>query len=119
MIACSSSCCFSLGSRVMAGIAVCLLLAMCATSGSETKWVKAGANDQTVLRELQDCMAQANKALASEQGINQDISATLGRNWQLGQTTPVVDQSMRQQAQGYSDRVLNSCMRAKGFTKEG
>ena len=63
-------------------------------------------------------MAQANAALASEQGINADINATLGRNWQLGGTQGIQAQSMRQQAAGYADQVLNSCMRAKGFTKE-
>jgi len=26
---------------------------------------------------------------------------------------------MRRQAGGYADQVLNNCMRAKGFTKEG
>jgi hypothetical protein len=83
-----------------------------------TGWVKAGADDQTVARELNDCNTQANAALASEQGINADINATLGRNWQLGGTQGIEAQSMRQQAAGYADQVFNNCMRAKGFTNE-
>jgi hypothetical protein len=43
----------------------------------------------------------------------------LGRNWQLGRTTPVVDQSMRQQDASYADQVFNDCMHAKGFNKAG
>lgn len=105
--------------RAAVGLTFCLLLTVCAGSAPATKWVKAGADDQAISRELQDCSAQANAALANEQGINQDINATLGRNWQLSQTTAVVGQSMRHQAAGYADQVLDNCMRAKGFTREG
>ena len=63
--------------------------------------------------------AQADAALATERGINQDINATLGGNWQRSGTLGLQDQAMRQQASGFADRVLNSCMRAKGFTREG
>ena len=98
----------------------CLLLTECAGQGpTATNWVRAGADDQTIARELADCNAQANAALATEQGINADINATLGRNWQLGGTQTIEAQSMRRQAAGQADQVLNNCMRAKGFTKEG
>jgi hypothetical protein len=99
----------------------CLLLTVCAgqTTTTTTNWVKTGADEQSVARELRDCNDQANAALASEQGINADINATLGRNWQLGGTQTVEAQSMRRQASGYADQVLNNCMRAKGFTKQG
>jgi hypothetical protein len=97
----------------------CLWLTVCAQqTTTEVRWVKAGADDQTIARELNDCNAQANAALSSEQGINADISATLGRNWTLSSTMPIEQQSMRQQAAGVADQVLNNCMRAKGFTKE-
>jgi len=96
----------------------CLLLTVCtAQTPATVNWVKTGADDATISRELQDCNAQANAALATQQGINADISATLGRNWQLGGTQPVEAQSMRRQAAADADQVLNSCMRAKGFTK--
>jgi hypothetical protein len=98
----------------------CLLLTVCGgQTPTATNWVKAGADEQTIARELADCNAQANAALASEQGINADINATLGRNWELGGTQPIEAQSMRRQASGYADQVLDNCMRAKGFTKEG
>lgn len=98
----------------------CLLLTVCAgQTPIAANWVKAGADDQTITRELADCNAQANAALANEQGINADINATLGRNWQLGGTQTIEAQAMRRQAGGYADQVLNNCMRAKGFTKEG
>ena len=96
----------------------CLLLTVCAGQApTATDWVKAGADDQTVAQELAECNAQANAALASEQGINADINATLGRNWQLGGTQTIEAQSMRRQAPGVADQALNNCMRAKGFKK--
>jgi hypothetical protein len=106
------------GLSATAAALCCLLLTVCAGQTTEVRWVKAGADDQTAARELADCNAQANAALANEQGINQDISATLGRNWSLSSTQSIQGQLMRQQAAGFADRVLNNCMRAKGFTKE-
>jgi len=104
-------------SAVAAGLG-CLLLTVCTGQTNTTvNWVKSGADDATVSRELQDCNSQANAALASEQGINADISATLGRNWQLGGTQTVEAQSMRSQAADLAEQVLNNCMRIKGFTK--
>jgi hypothetical protein len=102
--------------RTVCAVSGCLSLTVCAGQ-TTTTWVKAGADDKTIARELEDCNAQANAALATEQGINSDINATLGRNWQLAGTQNIQAQSMRQQASGYADQVLNSCMRAKGFTK--
>ena len=81
--------------------------------------MKAGTDDATVSRELQDCNAKASAALANERGINQDINATLGGNWQFSGTAQIEQQSMRAQAAGYADQVLNNCMRAKGFAREG
>ena len=105
--------------RAAATVPICLLLSVCAAPTTEVRWVKAGTDDAIVSRELQDCNAQASAALASERGINQDINATLGGNWQFSGTAQIEQQSMRAQAAGYADRVLNDCMRAKGFTREG
>jgi hypothetical protein len=106
--------------RLPAAVAAlaCLMLTVCAGE-TTTSWVKTGADEQTVARELRDCNAQANAALATERGINADINATLGRNWQLGGTQAVEAESMRRQAASYADQVLNSCMRAKGFARQG
>jgi hypothetical protein len=104
----------------VAGVFSCLMLTVCAAPGTtEVRWVKTGADDATITRELNDCNAQANAALATERGINQDINATLGGNWQFSGTAGIQEQAMRQQATAAADQVLNNCMRAKGFTREG
>ncbi len=117
------ACCFDrdtgLAIRNATVVVGCLLLTVCASPPATTAWVKAGGNDPTTQHEINDCRAQANQALARQQGINQDISATLGRNWQMSQTTGLQDQNMREQAVGGADQAFNSCMRAKGFKKQG
>jgi hypothetical protein len=102
-----------------AAIVACLLLTACAGPSGESRWVKAGVDNDATAREIDDCRAQATTAQSREQGINQDISATLGRNWSMSQTTNLHDQTMRQQSTGLADQVFNSCMRAKGFTRKG
>ena len=107
------------GLQAVAALFGPVLLAVCAAPATtEVRWVKTGADDETISRELRDCNAQANSALASERGINQDINATLGGNWQLSGTSAIEHQSMGAQTAGYADQVLNNCMRAKGFSKE-
>jgi hypothetical protein len=100
-------------------VAGCLLLTVCAGPPAETRWVKAGIDGATASREANDCRAQANQALSVQQGINQDRSATLGRNWALSSTTAIHDQTMQQQVAAIADQAFSSCMRAKGFTKAG
>jgi len=100
-----------------AGVFIWLQLVACAGTTTTVRWVKTGSDEEAIARELRDCNQQANAALASERGINQDINATLGRNWQLGGTLGIEDQAMGAQAAGYADQILNSCMQAKGFTK--
>jgi hypothetical protein len=107
------------GLSAAAGGLLCLLLTVCAgPATTEVRWVKTGTDDAAAQRELSDCNAQANAALASERGINQDINATLGGNWQFSGTSAIEHQSMSAQAGGYADQILNSCMRAKGFSKQ-
>lgn len=114
-----TDCYVGLPSGRIAGLAVCLVLAACAPSGHGAGWVKTGADQAATARQADSCRAQANAAFARQRGIDQDISATLGGNWQRARTTSVVDQSMRSDTAAYAGKVFDSCMRAKGFKKAG
>jgi hypothetical protein len=103
----------------MAAVAACLGLTVCTGPPGGGRWVKAGADDAATSREIDDCRSQANVAQNREEGINQDISATLGRNWQMSNTTMIHNETSRRQAAGLAGQVFNNCMRAKGFTKAG
>src|SRR5271166_1436155 len=100
-----------LESRYIAAMAVFMLLTACAAPSGQTRWVKTGLDDAAVTREVNDCQAQANAAQNTQQGIDQDRSATLGRNWALSYTTGLQPQTMQQQAAATADRVFNNCMR--------
>jgi hypothetical protein len=109
----------SLGWHRLAAVAGCLLLTVCAGPQTQTRWVKVGVDDAATTREINDCQAQANQVQNTQQGINQDRGATLGRNWALSNTTGLQNQTMQQQVASLVDQAFNSCMRAKGFTKAG
>jgi hypothetical protein len=109
----------SLGFRYSVVAVGCLMLTVCAGAPAQTRWVKSGVDDAATTREVNDCQAQANAAQNTQQGINEDISSTLGRNWAMSYTTRLQDQTMRQQAASAADQAFNNCMRAKGFAKRG
>jgi hypothetical protein len=106
-----------LRSRAAASLLSCLLLTVCAQPAPTTRWVKSGVDDATTAREAQACRQQANAAYANQQGINEDITATLGGNWQLSNTLGLESQSMNRSAAGYAQQSFENCMRAKGFAK--
>jgi hypothetical protein len=100
-------------------IAATLLASGCAMPAAQTKWVKVGVNEATTAREIDDCRARASEAQNTQAGINADRSATLGRNWELSNTTGLQAQTMQQQTAALADQAFNNCMRAKGFTQQG
>ena len=105
-------------SRMAGWLLVAGLVGCAAAPSPPFRWVKPGVNDTAAAREVADCREHANAVLAKQQGINQDISATLGRNWQLGSTYGIESQNMNRQAAGAADQALENCMLAKGFTKQ-
>jgi hypothetical protein len=52
-----------------ASIFFCLWLAVCAAVTKAPPWLKAGADDPTIVRELRECETQASDAFASERTI--------------------------------------------------
>jgi hypothetical protein len=99
--------------------AVVLATACAAPQQVQVRWVKSGVDEATAAREVNDCQVQAAAVQRTQQGINEDRSATLGRNWALSYTSGLQDQTMREQTAALVDQAFNSCMRAKGFTKAG
>jgi hypothetical protein len=102
---------------VWASIFICLGLAVCAAPPKPPSWVKAGADDPTMVRELHECEAQANDVFARERAI---IDNKVGLSWMLQgyAIVPLQRQLMLQEAAKNAEEVFNNCMRTKGFTKE-
>jgi hypothetical protein len=99
-----------------ASIFICLGLTACAAPTKEAPWVKAGADDSTILRELRECETQANDAFASERAI---IDKKVGLSWMLQgfAVVPLQRQIMLQEAAKHAEEVFDYWMRTKGFTR--
>jgi hypothetical protein len=103
--------------RTAAAFLACVLLTVCAAPATTTRWVKTGGDQATTAREVQACRAQANAVLGTQMGINEDITATLGGNWQRSSTLGIESGSLNRSAAGAADRTFENCMLAKGFVK--
>ncbi len=108
---------FGLRGRAAAALLGCLLLTVCAQPSTTTRWVKTGSDEATTAREVEACRAQANAALGTQLGINEDITATLGGNWQRSSTLGIETGNLNRSAAGAADHAFESCMLAKGFVK--
>ena len=100
-----------------AAVLGCFLLTACAAPPPPARWVKTGSDEATTAREVQACRAQANAVLGTQIGINEDITATLGGNWQRSSTLGIESGSLNRSAAGAADRTFENCMLAKGFVK--
>ncbi len=68
---------------VARALAAAALLGGCASGADE--WAKPGANEAAVAQVYRSCRSLAEEQVAPEIGINQDILATRGADWQRAQ----------------------------------
>ena len=94
---------------------VCLVLAGCAGSATD-KWTKPGLKAETAERDLSDCQDQARSATQREAGIDADITATLGQDWQRGGVLGMKRDDMASSNRALGQRIVGRCMAAKGYS---
>lgn len=90
-------------------IAVALLLAGCAA------WSKPGGDAAASDAAYRECRAVADGAVKTDTDIDQDISATRHADWQRDQLGRIAGEAMREPTRERAGRIVDSCMRAKGF----
>jgi len=93
---------------------VCLALAGCAGSASD-KWSKPGVKPETADNDLDDCQAQARSATQRDAGIDADITASLGSDWQRGGILGMKRDDMANSNRALAERIIARCMSAKGY----
>lgn len=93
---------------------VCLALAGCASSASE-KWSKPGVKPDTADSDLSDCQAQARSATRRDAGIDADITASLGSDWQRGGILGMKRDDMANSNRAFGEQIIARCMGAKGY----
>jgi uncharacterized protein YceK len=94
---------------------VCLVLAGCAGSASD-KWSKPGIKAETADSDLSDCQDQARSATRRDAGIDADITATLGQDWQRGGVLGMKRDDMASSNRALGQQIVARCMAAKGYS---
>jgi len=92
-----------------------LLLLGCASA--DGGWSKVAADPATTQQAYRECEAVARGAVAPQIGIDKDIAATRGNDWQRAQ---VYGQQTEMMRNGINDRmrsIIDGCMQAKGFSR--
>jgi hypothetical protein len=94
--------------------ALALLLAGCADDGT---WTKPGATEDKIAAELDGCRDEARVALQRDAGIDADIMATRGTDWQRTGTLGINRDEMAAHRSGGVEAFVARCMAAKGFRR--
>ena len=100
-------------SRIAWALAAAALLGGCASGADE--WTKPGADEAVVAQAYRSCRSLADERVGPEIGINQDILATRGADWQRSQIRGVQTKTMSEMTRDRAAAIVASCMTANGF----
>jgi hypothetical protein len=98
---------------------VALLVALGACASGGTGWTKAGVSQDTVDSDYDSCAGEARQATRRDAGIDADILATRGQDWQRTGTLRLKEDSMAQERRVRAEDVIDRCMREKGYEPAG
>ena len=98
--------------RLRAALLV-LLLVGCAGGG---EWMKPGMDQAAAGREYQDCRELADTAVKTDADIDQDILATRQSDWQRAGVVRTQTRVMHEQTRDRGAAIIDSCMKAKGYS---
>jgi hypothetical protein len=90
------------------------LLAGCTGSGD---WTKPGAGAAETAAAVQACRSVADRAVGPEEGIDQDIMTTRQTDWGRSQIGGLARAELGAETRGRADRIVASCLRARGFVQ--
>src|SRR5690242_9242230 len=99
-------------------LGVLLVLAAC-TQGGARHWTKAGVTQETTDHDYAECESQAREATRREAGIDADILATRGHDWQRTGTLGRQEANMAEQRRVSAANIISQCMAAKGYLRSG
>jgi hypothetical protein len=101
--------------RRLGAVLVLSLLAGCGGSGD---WTKTGGDEGSAAREYADCRALAGDAVRTDADIDQDILATRQSDWQRAAVVRQQTRVMQEQTRDRAAAIIESCMKAKGFSQK-
>lgn len=101
--------------RIAYALAIGALLGGCASAADE--WIKPGADEAAVAQAYRTCRSMAEERVGPEIGINQDILATRGADWQRAQVQTLQTRAMTESTRDRAAAIVASCMTANGFRR--
>jgi len=101
--------------RIACMVAAAALLGGCASGAGE--WAKSGADEAAVAQAYRSCRELADARVGPEIGINQDILATRGTDWQRSQVGNLQARTMTEMTRDRAAAIVASCMTASGFQR--
>ncbi|MGE3279633.1 MAG: hypothetical protein AB7H90_03765 [Alphaproteobacteria bacterium] len=101
--------------RIAGMLAAATLLGGCASGAGD--WTKPGADEAAVAQAYRTCRQLAEARIGPEIGINQDILATRGADWQRAQLRDVQTRTMTEKTRDRGAAIVASCMEAGGFQR--
>ncbi len=102
-------------SRIAWALAAAALLGGCGSGADE--WTKPGADEAAVAQAYRSCRSLADERVGPEIGINQDILATRGADWQRAQIQTLQTRTMAESTRDRAEAIVASCMNTNGFRR--
>lgn len=99
--------------RIAGALAAAALLGGCASG--EGEWTRPGADETEVAQVYRSCRSLSEETVGPEIGINQDILATRGTDWQRSQVGNMQARTMTETTRDRAAAIVASCMSAYGF----
>ena len=90
-----------------------VLLAGCADEAG--RWAKAGAKEEAVSSDYEDCRSEARALSQRDAAIDADIMASRGADWQRAGTLGVKQDEMAAHTRIRTQDIIARCMASKGY----
>ena len=103
------------GPFVQRAMLLVLLSGLAACISREAAWYRPSTPDPVRARDYADCRAEAQSLAGSQLGVDQDIAASRGSDWErTGQYDARVEANSASDAAAFSS-ALSTCMSDKGY----
>jgi hypothetical protein len=102
------------GAHGLGAAAILFLLAGCADAGAN--WAKPGADETAAGAAYRDCRGLADTVVETDRAIDQDISASRQDDWQRAGVVRAQTRVMDEHTRDRAGTIVDSCMKAKGFS---
>jgi hypothetical protein len=92
-----------------------MVLALAGCGGGNGGWSKPGVTADVAAEDFAACQSQARNATRRDAGIDADIMATRGQDWQRTGTLAIKRDDMANSSRENAKQIIGRCMAAQGY----